>query len=200
MEKHYNQNESGAWRRYGVRGADGDGRQENAGCRTADGDGKPGRNKPAVEQSRTYRFLRMATKWMDRYYLDPILGFVIPGGMGDFLTSLLALPFIYVAACKVRSLPLTLAVVFNIICDLAIGLIPFCIGDMLDVFNRSYLQNMRLIVGFVEGDRKIVAEVNGKAVGTAVFIVVFCVIIYYLASLAVKAAGWGADFVSYLVA
>lgn len=43
---------------------------------------------------------------------------------------------------------------------------------MLDVFNRSYLQNMRLIVGFVEGDKKIVAEVNGKAVGTAVFIVV----------------------------
>ncbi|WP_304324160.1 hypothetical protein [Phocaeicola plebeius] len=42
-----------------------------------------------------------------------------------------------------------------------------------------------MIVGFVEGDKEVIQEVNRKAVLTAVGILVLCVIIYWVAKLAV---------------
>lgn len=65
-----------------------------------------------IEQSSSYRTVQSIAKWMDKFCLDPIIGFFMPG-FGDALTSVFAVPFIYVAACKVRSLPLTLAVIVN---------------------------------------------------------------------------------------
>ena len=103
-----------------------------------------------IEESSAYQATQTIAKWMDKYFIDPILGFILPAGMGDTLTSIFVIPYIYVAACKVRSFPLTLAVIFNVLRDVALGLIPFCIGDIIDTFNRSYVQNARLIVGFVE--------------------------------------------------
>ena len=61
-----------------------------------------------------------------------------------------------------------------------LGIIPLWIGDLLDIFNRSYSKNYRLIVGFVEGDQEVIQEVNRKAVLTAVGILVLCFIIYWL--------------------
>ena len=129
----------------------------------------------------------------------PILfGFFFLPGFGDFLTSLLVWPFIYVAAFKVRSLPLTLAVIFNVLRDIAIGLIPFWIGDILDAFNRGYLQNCRLIVGFVEDDQEVIDEVNGKAWWMGVLIVLFCFIIYWLIEFAIWVTKAVSDFFSNL--
>ena len=123
-----------------------------------------------IEDSLSYKACMAINKYMDKYFLDPIIGFILPS-LGDFLTSLLVWPFIYVAAFKVRSLPLTLAVIFNVLRDIAIGLIPFWIGDIFDAFNRGYLQNCRLIVGFVEDDQEVIDEVNGKAWWMGVLIV-----------------------------
>ena len=141
-----------------------------------------------IEMSSSYRLVQGIAKWMDKYFLDPILGFV--PGVGDFISTDFVLPFIYVSAVKVRSLPLTLAVVFNVLKDAAIGLIPFWIGNIADFFNRSYLQNFRLIVGYVEDDRDVINEVNRKAVWTAILIVIFCVIIYLLVRLVVLITEW----------
>ena len=71
-------------------------------------------------------------------------------------------------------------------------LIPFYIGDIIDVFNRSYKKNYRLIVGYVEDDQEIISEVNSKAIRTAVLIAIMCVIIYYLVKilLSVMATIW----------
>ena len=88
-----------------------------------------------IEDSLSYKACMAINKYMDKYFLDPIIGFILPS-LGDFLSSLLVWPFIYVAAFKVRSLPLTLAVIFNVLRDIAIGLIPFWIGDIFDAFNR----------------------------------------------------------------
>ncbi len=128
---------------------------------------------------------------MDKYCLDPILGFFSPG-LGDTLTSVLVLPFIYVSMFHIRSLPLTLAIIFNILRDVALGLIPFWIGDFIDVF----IQNSRLIVGFVEDDKKIIEEVNRKALWTGILIVIFCLIIYWLVKLAVSITTRIGDFFS----
>ena len=128
-------------------------------------------------------------KWMDSYYLDAVLGLLLEG-VGDFLTQLLTLPYIYVSAVKIRSLPLTLAVIYNALRDLAIGLIPFYVGDVLDVFNKSYIRNFKLIAGFVDGDRSVISEVNRKAVRMGMLIVALCVLIYFLVLLTIKVTTW----------
>lgn len=76
----------------------------------------------------SYNMVRGVAKWMDRYYLDPILG-LIPG-FGDVISPFFVVPFIYVSIFKVRSVPLTLAVIYNVLIDVLIGLIPFYIGDI----------------------------------------------------------------------
>lgn len=128
-------------------------------------------------------------KYMDRYFLDPILGFFMPG-LGDFLTSVLVVPFIYVSLVKIRSIPLTLAVTFNVLRDVAIGLIPMWIGDLLDCVNRGYLQNCRLITGFVEDDREVIEKVNKKAGLMCFLILLFCFLIYLLVKLAITISEW----------
>ena len=150
-----------------------------------------------IEESMSYKAAQGISKYMDKYFLDPILGFFMPG-VGDFLTSVLVVPFIYVSAVKIRSLPLTLAVIFNVLRDVAIGLIPMWIGDILDCVNRGYLQNTRLIVGFVEDDKETIEKVNKKAVWMGIMIAVFCFIIYLLVKLAVAIAAWISDFCSSL--
>lgn len=150
-----------------------------------------------IEQSSSYKASKNIAKWMDKLYLDPIIGFIAPG-FGDALTSLFVFPLLYLAVFKIRSLPLTLAVIFNVLRDMAIGLIPFCIGNILDFFNRSYLKNFELIVGFVEDDKDVIHEVNRKAVWTGIMILVFCVIIYYLVKLVVYLSTVVIDFFSNL--
>lgn len=149
-----------------------------------------------IELSTSYQMTQTIARWMDKYFLDPLIG-LIPG-LGDALSSLLVFPFIYVAAVKVRSLPLTLAVIFNVLRDMVIGLIPFWVGNILDFFNRAYLQNCRLIVGFVEDDREIIREVNRKAFWMGVGIVVCCFLIYWLISIAIAATAWIFNFISSL--
>lgn len=149
-----------------------------------------------IELSTSYQMTQTIARWMDKYFLDPLIG-LIPG-LGDVLSSLLVFPFIYVAAVKVRSLPLTLAVIFNVLRDMAIGLIPFWVGNILDFFNRAYLQNCRLIVGFVEDDREIIREVNRKAFWMGVGILVCCFLIYWLISIAIAATAWIINFFSSL--
>lgn len=144
-----------------------------------------------IEESKVYKATKVITKVMDRWRLDAIIGLIpIPGGFMDIFTQFLIVPFIYISASKVRSVPLTLAIIYNALRDIAIGMIPFWIGDILDFFNRSYMQNMRLIVGFVEDDKDIIDEVNRTAVKSAVLIVVLCVIIVLLIILLIKIAKW----------
>lgn len=142
-----------------------------------------------IEASASYRATQAIAKYMDKWHLDAFIGF-LPGGFWDFLTQVLIFPYLYVSAVQVRSIPLTLAVIYNSLRDIAIGLIPFYIGNFLDFFNRSYLQNIRLIVGFVEDDKEIIDEVNRKAVRTAVLIGIFCIIIYLLVQAVITIVDW----------
>ena len=139
---------------------------------------KQRKKKELIEGSWIYRLTNFLTKVMDKCFLDPIIG-LIPG-VGDFITSVAQLPAIYLCLFKIRSIPLTLAVVFNTVRDMLIGMIPFWIGNILDFFHRSHIQNLRLIVGFIDDDKAIIEEVNKKAVWTAILIGIFCFLIYAL--------------------
>lgn len=126
-----------------------------------------------------YRLIRTIKNVMDRYWLDPLVGLLFPTA-GDIFSSVMTLPFLAVSLFRIKSIPLTLAIVYNMLMDMLLGIIPLWIGDLLDIFSRSYTKNFRLIVGFVEGDPKIIREVNRKAVLTAVGILLLCVLIYWL--------------------
>lgn len=142
-----------------------------------------------IEMSSSYRMVQGIAKFMDKYLLDPIIGFFVPG-IGDILSSVLVLPFIHVSLFKIKSVPLTLAVIYNVLIDVLIGLIPFYIGDIIDVFNRAYLKNARLITGFVEDDNEVISEVNRKAAWMGFMILVLCVLIYFMVLLVMKLMDW----------
>lgn len=125
---------------------------------------------------------------MDDYYLDAIIGF-LPGGIGDVVSGPLLFPYIYVALFKVRSIPLTLSVIYNWLVDTCLGIIPM-VGNFIDIFYKGYKKSYRQIVGFVEDDKEIISEVNGNAIKVTVFIIILCVIIYYLYRLAAFVWNW----------
>lgn len=112
-------------------------------------------------ESRSYKLLSRLAQLMDRYYIDPILG-IVPGGWGDTVSAILLVPFIWFSLFVVKSVPLTLAVIYNALKDVIMGLIPFFVGDILDVFSRSYKKNMNLIQGFLDNDKQVIQEVNRK--------------------------------------
>ena len=125
--------------------------------------------------NRVYQTMQGLTRYMDRYYLDALIG-VIPG-WGDAIALLSALPFVYFSARIIKSVPLTLAVVNNALRDVLMGMIPFFVGDIIDIFHRSNIQNMQMVQGFVDGDEAIIRKVNQRALQSAVVLVLLLLLI-----------------------
>lgn len=145
-----------------------------------------------IRNSVSYKLVHAIALWMDRRLLDPLIGLVLPG-FGDALTSVLAVPYLYLSIVKLKSIPLTLAIVCNILLDVLIGIIPY-IGVVGDVFKRAFTRNAAMIKGYVEGDRAIMQEIDRKAVGMAFLIVILCGLIYAMELAAVKIVEWAGSF------
>ena len=81
--------------------------------------------------------------WMDRRYIDPILGVVLPGA-GDVLGSLIGLLGIF-AAFKLRAHPIVIArMLLNLTVDSVLGAIPVA-GMVVDFFYRANSRNLELL-------------------------------------------------------
>lgn len=145
--------------------------------------------RDALMNTMSYRIMDKTATWMDKYYLDPIIGFFLPG-VGDVLSSVLAVPFIYFSLVYVRSIPLTLAVIANSLKDALLGSIPFCIGDIIDIFYKSNAKNLRLITGYVNDDKEVIHQVNKSAFWSCVFIAILCVLIYFVVKWAIELGSW----------
>ncbi len=57
--------------------------------------------------NKAYQTMEGLTRYMDRYYLDALIG-VIPG-WGDAIALICVVPFVYFSARVIKSVPLTLA-------------------------------------------------------------------------------------------
>lgn len=125
---------------------------------------------------------------MDKYYLDGMIGLV--PAVGDVFSALCTVPFVYFTLVVVRSVPLTLAVVNNTLRDVLVGMVPFFVGNVLDFFYRSNSRNLRMIIGFVNGDKRVVGEVNRKAVQSAVVMIVLIALIVAMIVLLAKLGAW----------
>ena len=125
------------------------------------------------------------TTWLDRYYLDGIVG-LVPGGIGDMVSALFALVHVYFSAFCLRSLPLTLAILNNTLRDVFLGILPFFVGDIIDFFHKANSRNMQLIDGFLNDDEAIIQEVNRKAVQSGVVLALLVVAIALVGYLLVR--------------
>ena len=141
--------------------------------------------------SRFYRTLQRIARWMDTYYLDPILGFLLPAGLGDFASALMALPFIVFSLFVAKSIPLTLAIINHTLWDILIGLIPFFVGDVLDVVSRPYRRNLQLIEGYLTGDKSTIRHLQKHVAITLFAIFLCCTLIYFM----FKAVLWFGEWV-----
>lgn len=135
-----------------------------------------------------FRLLKGIYTAMDKFFLDSIIGFFVPGG-GDIITSVMTIPFIFTAVFKLRSVPLALSVIYNALIDVFLGLFPV-LGDIVDVFHRSYKKSYYQIVGYVEGDEDIVSEINGNALKTCILLTVLCIVIRLIVLLLAGLFGW----------
>ena len=125
--------------------------------------------------NKAYQIMNVLTRYMDRYYLDALIG-MIPG-WGDAIALLSVLPFVYFSSWVIKSIPLTLAVLNNALRDVLLGMIPFFIGDVIDIFHRANIQNMQMIQGFVDGDEAIIKQVNRRAWQSAIVLIVLLLLI-----------------------
>lgn len=125
--------------------------------------------------NKVYQTMVSLTRYMDRYYLDALIG-IVPG-WGDAIALLSVVPFVYFSSCVIKSVPLTLAVLNNALRDVLMGMIPFFVGDVIDFFHRANIQNMGMIQGFVDGDEAIIRQVNQRAWQSAIFLVVLLLLI-----------------------
>ena len=125
--------------------------------------------------NKAYQTMESLTRYMDRYYLDALIG-VIPG-WGDAIALLSVVPFLYFSLRVIRSIPLTLAVLNNALRDVLMGMIPFFVGDIIDFFHRANIQNMEMIQGFVDGDEVVIKQVNKRALQSAIVLFVLLLLI-----------------------
>ena len=125
--------------------------------------------------NQVYQSMQSFTRDMDRFYLDAVIG-LIPG-WGDAVALLCVVPFVYFSMCIIKSIPLTLAVLNNALRDVLLGMIPFFIGDVIDVFHRANMKNMAMIQGFIDGDEAIIKQVNRRALQSAIVLLVLLLLI-----------------------
>lgn len=125
--------------------------------------------------NKVYQAMTGLSRYLDRYYLDALIG-LIPG-WGDAIALVSVVPFVYFSLRVVRSVPLTLAVLNNALRDVLLGMIPFFVGDIIDVFHRANTRNMAMIQGFVDGDEAVMRQVNQRAFQSVVVLLLLLLLI-----------------------
>ena len=146
------------------------------------------RNREEIKNRKEYAMLQTVAKYMDRYHIDGMIGFV--PYVGDYFSAVALIPFVYVTLFVVKSVPLTLAVINNCLRDILIGMIPFMIGNIIDFFHKSNLQSLNMIIGYVEGDKETVKTVRRSALLSVIIMVILITLIVLMAILLVKLGAW----------
>lgn len=136
----------------------------------------------ALQASPSFSLVTLAKKY-DDWFLDPIVGFLIPG-VGDAISSIVILPSLYVAAFKLHSLKLTIAILYCMLIDLVCGLVPV-FGDLVDAFYKSNKKVHRLIIGYVEDDEDVKSEINHLATWGLVVLAIVSAVAWLIYKLAI---------------
>lgn len=136
----------------------------------------------------------LAAKNYDDFFLDPIIGFILPG-IGDVISSLAILPALNVALFKLKSVKLSIAILYIAMLDMLCGIIPIA-GDIVDAFYKSNKKACRWIVGYIEEDPDTLSEINKSAFWGSIMLVIFGLLIYAIFSLIMSLFHWFSNVIS----
>jgi hypothetical protein len=81
--------------------------------------------------------------WLDRRFVDPLLGLVLPG-VGDLLSAALGLYPVFLAWQRRAPKSLLARMILNLAADAAGGAIPV-LGDIWDFLFRAHARNLALL-------------------------------------------------------
>lgn len=119
---------------------------------------------------------------LDRYFVDPILGLLIPGG-GDILGSLLGVYTVMIAMRRKVSPVVIARMLMNLAGDAVLGFIPL-LGDLVDFGFKANQRNVALLTERVEQGGRATARDWLILIGAALaFIVVIGLVIYGIVAL-----------------
>jgi len=126
--------------------------------------------------------VRSIARVLDRYFVDPILGLIIPGG-GDILGSLLGVYTVMIAARRKVSPVIIARMLMNLAGDAVLGFIPF-LGDIVDFGFKANQRNLDLLTDRVEHGGRATARDWLILVGAVfAFIAVISLVIYGIVAL-----------------
>lgn len=94
-------------------------------------------NDPEIERVRTF------ARVFDRYGLDAVLGFVLPG-IGDIAGSLLGLYIVAIAIRRRYPAAIVVRMLLNLGLDMVVGVVPL-VGDIADFVFRANQRNLKLL-------------------------------------------------------
>lgn len=106
----------------------------------------------ATSGDRELEVARTLARWLDRRFLDPVLGLVLPGA-GDVISSALGVYPVWLAWRRGAPAALVARMLLNLAVDALGGGIPL-VGDIWDFFFRAHSRNLALLEArLVEGNR-----------------------------------------------
>ncbi|MDB4961798.1 MAG: uncharacterized protein JWP01_1797 [Myxococcales bacterium] len=122
------------------------------------------------------RVKRLA-KILDGYFVDPIIGFFVPGA-GDLIGSMLGMYTVMLAVRRRMSPVIIARMLTNLALDAALGIVPFA-GDLFDVAHKANTKNVALLAERAEHGGKATTRDWLAVVGAALaFVAVIAVSIY----------------------
>lgn len=133
---------------------------------------------PDPELARVQRFARL----LDNYFLDPILGLVVPGA-GDLVGSMLGM-YTVILAVRRRVSPVIIArMLMNLAVDAAIGVVPLA-GDLFDLGFKANTKNVALLAERTQAGGRASAKDWLAVIGAGLaFLAVFALAIYAIVAL-----------------
>ena len=114
--------------------------------------------------------VRLLARVLDRYFVDPLIGLVIPGG-GDVLGSMLGIYTVMIAVRRKVSPVIIARMLMNLAVDAVVGFIPL-VGDLFDIGFKANTKNLELLTESVEH--------GGRATGRDWLIVVGAALAYMI--------------------
>lgn len=116
---------------------------------------------------------------LDKYHLDPIIGFFVPG-LGDVITTIVGAFLVSIAARRGVP-PIVIArMLLNLGVDAAVGVVPL-VGDLADIGIKANKKNLALLEGRTGPARKSTWRDWAAVVGAGVLVIgAFALAIYGL--------------------
>lgn len=137
---------------------------------------------PVADRDSELARVRTLARVLDRYFLDPILGLVIPGG-GDIIGSMLGVYMVMIAARRKVSPVIMARMLMNLAADAVLGFIPL-IGDLFDFGFKANIRNLRLLEEATEHGGRATVKDWAMVVGAALtFIAVLALIVWGMVAL-----------------